>query len=49
MRQVRNGLAVALPGVTADRVRAHDRDGMLLALLARAGDRWKPEKVFEWS
>ena len=37
-RQVRNGLAIALSGTDADRVRAHGPEGELLALLVRTGD-----------
>jgi tRNA pseudouridine55 synthase len=48
-RQVRNGQAIALEGIDADRVRAHGPGGELLALLTRAGAHWKPEKVFDWS
>jgi hypothetical protein len=46
---VRNGLVVALSGTGTERVRAHGPEGELLALLVRAGDRWKPVKVFDWS
>jgi tRNA Pseudouridine synthase II, C terminal len=46
---VRNGLALALEHIDADHVRAHGPDGQLLALLQRAGEHWKPEKVFDWS
>jgi tRNA pseudouridine55 synthase len=49
LRQVRNGLAIELMGTDADRVRAHGPEGDLLALLVRAGDRWRPAKVFDWS
>ena len=31
-----------------DRIRAHEANGELLALLVRAGGLWKPEKVFDW-
>jgi tRNA pseudouridine55 synthase len=48
-QRVRNGLAIQLPDTTADRVRAHEPEGALLALLVRAGDVWKPQKVFDWS
>lgn len=47
-RRVRNGLPLALPGLSGDRARAHGPDGALLALLHRAGDAWKPEKVFSF-
>jgi len=47
--RVRNGLALALEHIDADHVRAHGPDGQLLALLQRAGEHWKPEKVFDWS
>ncbi len=49
VRQVRNGLAIELTGTDADRARAHGPEGDLLALLVRAGERWKPTKVFDWS
>jgi tRNA pseudouridine55 synthase len=49
VRQVRNGLAIELTGADADRVRAHGPEGALLALLVRAGDLWRPAKVFDWS
>ncbi len=49
VRQVRNGLAIALTGTGADRARAHGPEGDLLALLVRAGDLWRPAKVFDWS
>jgi tRNA pseudouridine55 synthase len=48
-RRVRNGLAIERGGVDAERARAHEPGGQLLALLARDGDLWKPEKVFDWS
>jgi tRNA pseudouridine55 synthase len=48
-RQIRNGLAIDLTGLDADRVRAHGPEGDLLALLVRVDERWKPEKVFDWS
>jgi tRNA pseudouridine55 synthase len=48
-RRVRNGMALVLEGIDADRARAHGPDGLLLALLVRDGDRWKPEKVFDWN
>lgn len=48
-RQVRNGLALTLEHIDADRARAHGPDGQLLALLARVGTLWKPEKVFDWN
>ncbi|MEO7910189.1 MAG: tRNA pseudouridine(55) synthase TruB [Roseiflexaceae bacterium] len=49
VRQVRNGMAIKLTETDADRVRAHGPDGALLALLVRASELWKPEKVFDWS
>jgi tRNA pseudouridine55 synthase len=49
LRQVRNGLAIVRTGTDADRARAHGPEGDLVALLVRAGDLWKPEKVFDWS
>jgi tRNA pseudouridine55 synthase len=48
-RRVRNGLAIADTGSGAERARAHGPEGDLLALLVRAGDHWRPEKVFDWS
>jgi tRNA pseudouridine55 synthase len=48
-RRVRNGLALVLERIDADRARAHGPDGQLLALLVRDGDTWKPEKVFDWN
>jgi tRNA pseudouridine55 synthase len=48
-QQVRNGQVIALDGIDGDRARAHSPDGALLALLARSGERWKPEKVFGWN
>ena len=48
-RRIRNGQALALPGIAGDRARAHGLDGTLLALLARDGDAFKPVKVFDWS
>ena len=47
-RRVRNGLAIERTG-GAERARAHGPEGDLLALLVRAGDLWRPEKVFDWS
>ena len=49
VRQVRNGSAIAFTDIDADSVRAHGSEGELLALLVRAGDLWKPVKVFDWS
>ena len=48
-RQLRNGQTIACAGVEGERGRAHGPDGRLLALLARVDDRWKPEKVFDWT
>lgn len=48
-QQIRNGVPVALAGDLGERARAHDPEGTLLALLTRAGDRWQPTKVFDWS
>jgi tRNA pseudouridine55 synthase len=47
-RQVRNGLAIARPGAEGARARALDPEGKLLAVLMHEGQRWKPEKVFDW-
>jgi tRNA pseudouridine55 synthase len=49
VRQVRNGLAIERTGTDADRARAHGPEGELVALLVRAGDLWRPAKVFDWS
>lgn len=46
-RQLRNGQAIELAGIAGPRARAHGPGGALLALLARAGEVWRPEKVFE--
>ena len=48
-RQVRNGMAITIPDADAHRLRAHGLEGELLALLVQDGNRWKPEKVFDWS
>jgi tRNA pseudouridine55 synthase len=48
-RLVRNGMPVRLAGIDGARARAHGPDGALLALLARDGDRFRPEKVFDWT
>jgi len=48
-QRVRNGIAIAIDGVTGERVRAHGPDGRLLALLKRADGVWQPMKVFDWS
>jgi tRNA pseudouridine55 synthase len=48
-RRVRNGLPVSLVGMSGERARGHGPDGTLLALLRRAGDEWKPDKVFDWT
>jgi len=47
-RRVRNGLAIEHTG-SGERARAHGPEGELVALLVRAGDLWRPEKVFDWS
>lgn len=44
-RRAINGLALSLPELPGERVRAHGPDGALLALLRRTGERWQPEKV----
>lgn len=43
-QRVRNGLPV-VADLVGERVRAHDANGRLLALLRRDGERWQPEKV----
>jgi tRNA pseudouridine55 synthase len=48
-RQVRNGQAIVCAGLEGQRARAHGPDGQLLALLSRDGERWRPEKVFDWT
>jgi tRNA pseudouridine55 synthase len=48
-RQLRNGQTIPCAGAEGERRRAHGPDGRLLALLARVDDRWKPEKVFDWT
>ncbi|HJZ49554.1 MAG TPA: tRNA pseudouridine(55) synthase TruB, partial [Roseiflexaceae bacterium] len=48
-QRVRHGLALTLGSLDAERARAHGPDGRLLALMTRAGDTWKPEKVFDWT
>jgi tRNA pseudouridine55 synthase len=48
-RRARHGQTLALEGLSGERARAHAPDGTLLALLVRAGERWKPEKVFDWT
>lgn len=48
-RRVRNGMPIELVGIAGDRARLHTPDGVLLALARRAGERWQPEKVFDWS
>jgi tRNA pseudouridine55 synthase len=47
--QVRNGQSIAIEGLDAERARAQNPDGSLLALLTRVGTIWKPEKVFDWT
>jgi tRNA pseudouridine55 synthase len=48
-RLVRNGMPLVLEAVAGERARAHAPDGQLLALLARSGAQWRPDKVFDWS
>jgi tRNA pseudouridine55 synthase len=47
-RQIKNGQPIARADVAGPRARAYSPDGALLALLRRDGERWKPEKVFDW-
>jgi tRNA pseudouridine55 synthase len=47
--RVRNGLPIRLAQLAGQRARAHGPDGALLALLARDGDIFRPEKVFDWT
>jgi hypothetical protein len=42
-------MSIPLAGISGEHARAHGPDGMLLALLRRAGDEWKPDKVFDWT
>lgn len=44
-QRIRNGMPLTLPDQPGERVRAHTADGLLLALLAREGDQWRPTKV----
>jgi tRNA pseudouridine55 synthase len=48
-QQVRNGLAIIRDDIAESQARAHAPDGALLALLRRDGERWRPEKVFDWA
>jgi tRNA pseudouridine55 synthase len=48
-RDIQNGQAIELDGIASDRARAHAPGGALLALLRRNGQRWQPEKVFDFS
>lgn len=45
---LRNGQSIQAAG-SAQRARAHDEAGVLVALLERATERWQPIKVFSWS
>ena len=45
-RRVRNGLPVALDDAPGEHARAYDEAGVLLAVLRREGEAWRPEKVF---
>lgn len=45
-RRVRHGMAIPAGEAEADRARAHDPAGHLIALLRRDGARWQPVKVF---
>jgi tRNA pseudouridine55 synthase len=47
--QIRNGQAIVGAGLEGQRACAHGPDGRLLALLVRDGERWRPEKVFDWT
>lgn len=46
--KVRNGQPIDIQSSPHDRARAHSPDGGLIALLARAGDQWRPTKVFDF-
>ena len=48
-QRIRNGLPLVRHGLTETRARAHGPDGTLVALLLAEGERWKPEKVFNWA
>lgn len=48
-RRVRNGLPLAAAADAPPHARAHGPDGILLALLRRDGDFWRPLKVFDWT
>lgn len=49
-QRVCNGLALALASeIIGNNTRAYTPDGVLLALLGRDGDSWRPVKVFDWS
>jgi tRNA pseudouridine55 synthase len=48
-RQIRNGQTIVRVGPAEPRARAHGPDGQLMALLLRDGERWKPEKVFDFT
>jgi tRNA pseudouridine55 synthase len=48
-RQIRNGQTIVHADPEGPRARAHGPGGQLLALLIRDGERWRPEKVFDWT
>ena len=48
-RWVRDGRNIVIAASDAERMRAYGPDGAFLALLSRAGELWKPDKVFEWN
>jgi tRNA pseudouridine55 synthase len=49
VRRIRNGQPIERTGLDGEHARAHSSEGKLLALLTRAGDHWRPEKVFDWT
>jgi tRNA pseudouridine55 synthase len=49
VRLVRNGMPIELADTASERVRAHQADGSLLALLVYRDKRWHPHKVFNWT
>ena len=49
VRRIRNGQPIERTGLDGEHARAYGLEGKLLALLTRAGDRWRPEKVFDWT
>ncbi len=48
-RRIRDGLPIAAETDGPTHARGHGPDGVLLALLRRDGDLWRPLKVFDWT